>query len=112
MTDLEKMELDVRAMAGKLRPTVATPPMPRTDDKVTVTHLQQALDKLHDELAQAADDGWQLVLKAQGGERPTTRGKAPSEGPVFEVMAKQITDCASQLASLKRAHEALTRALS
>jgi hypothetical protein len=104
---VEAMEADVRAMASKLRP-----PMPRTDDKVTVTHLQQALDKLHDELAQVADDGWQLLLKVQGGERPgPPRGRAPTEGPVFEVLAKQITDCASQLASLKRAHEALGRAL-
>jgi hypothetical protein len=116
MTDqsIEKMEADVRQMAGKLRPAIAANPMPRTDDKVTVTHLRGALSQLTESAMLAAETTWAQAKQISGLEEPALARepqKVP-DGPVFEGLARQIGECAQQLARLRRAQEAIARALS
>ena len=110
------MEADVRRMAGALRPTIASTnaPMPNVSDRVTVSHLQKALDQLREGVAGEAAIAWSIVEHMTGVTDNGAGQRAPSDakGPVFERLATQITDIAAQLAVLKRAHETLQRALS
>jgi hypothetical protein len=116
------MEEDVRAMAARIRPQVGSvtpfegpPPMPRTDDRVTVTHLHAALDQLTQAAGERADEAWAQAQKLTGAEdkgEPQKVEGALAKGPVFEGLARQITDVGRQLARLKRAQEAIGRAIS
>jgi hypothetical protein len=112
---IDKMEADVRKMAQAIRPAVQqVPPMPRTDDKVTITHLRGALSQLTESAMLAAETTWAQAKQLSGLEEPTSKRepqKVP-DGPVFEGLARQIGECAQQLARLKRAQDAIARALS
>lgn len=107
---VEAIEAEMRRVAQAVRPG-----LPRRDDRVTMTHLREALGKLQDEMVEVAHEGWRLVELIQGSseDERETRGEKPvPTGPVFETLAMQITECARQLARLKRAHETLMKALS
>jgi hypothetical protein len=111
MTDLEE---DVRRIAQMVRPTVAPAPMPRVDDRVTVGHLVKALEQLTQAATEAAQVAWGQVTQLTGLEEPANQSVADgkAQAPVFEGLARQITDVGRQLARLKRAQDAIGRALS
>jgi hypothetical protein len=116
MTDqppsIDKMEADMRRLAQNVRPGLN---QARSDDRVTATHLNKALDQLTQAASEQADEAWALAKQLTGIE--DSGGPQPAEGalkagPVFEGLARQITDVGRQLARLKRAQEAIARALS
>ena len=114
---MDAMEADVRRMAGNLRPLVVNPGgarMPDTRDRVTVSHLVKALEALRVEVEAEASTSWALLAALTGAGEGIVEAKAEvvPGGPVFEGLARQIGQVSAQVASLRRAHEALGRALS
>lgn len=122
------MEADVKRMAQTLRPVVGGTlgqglgasggligaPMPDARERVTVGHIHKALDALTQQAQEQANAAWAAVGQLAGANESGAAKSAelPVGGPVFDTMARQITQVGAQLERLRKAHEAMQRVLS
>ena len=114
---IESMEDDIKRMAGNLRPvvggTLGTAPMPDARERATVGHIHKALDALTQQAQEQANAAWALLGQMTGAnESGAAKSAEKPSGPVFDVMARQITQVGAQLERLRKANEAMQRVLS